>query len=132
MKVRNLKPLSFSVFVSHWHVKGLSSQHTALIVSRSVIGPKKLLFYRRVRVSFSPENLQVGAVKGLKDHNDKIELASTSLSTVESGVGVVIYTPPPPTPPSTSYLSEKETGGIYIMCLLTGGNEGGHTPGTYI
>ena len=54
------------------------------IASRSVIGPENLLFYRRVRVSFSPENLQVGAVKGLKDHNDKLELASTSLSTVRA------------------------------------------------
>ena len=64
------------------------------IESRSGTGPEHLLFCGRVRVSFSPEILQVGAVKGLKDHNDKLELASTSLSTVESGVGVVVYTPP--------------------------------------
>ena len=32
MKVQNLKPFSLSVFFLHWHVKGFSSQRTAVKV----------------------------------------------------------------------------------------------------
>ena len=39
--------------------------------SRYVIGPVTILFLRRVRGSFSPDILQAGAVKGLKDQNIK-------------------------------------------------------------
>ena len=35
--------------------------------NRFVIRPETVLFLRRVRASFSPESLQAGDVKGLKD-----------------------------------------------------------------
>ena len=60
-KFETLKPLSS---FSHWHVKGPSSQCTALKVD--VIGAKKILFCRRARARFSPKIVQAGAVKRLK------------------------------------------------------------------
>ena len=42
--------------------------------SRCLTGPENILFLRRVRVSFSPEILQAGAVRGLK-----VDCTGTSL-----------------------------------------------------
>ena len=50
---------AFMSSFSHWHVKGLSSQRTALKVD--VIGAKNILLCRRVRACFSPDILQAAA-----------------------------------------------------------------------
>ena len=67
MKVGNLKPFKPFCFLF-----ALACERTFItthnIESRCVIGPENILFFRRVRASFSPEIVQVGAVKGLKPH----------------------------------------------------------------
>ena len=48
---------------SHWQVKGFSPKRIALKVG--VLYNRKYTVFKRVRASFSPETLQVGAVKRL-------------------------------------------------------------------
>ena len=55
-------------------MKGLPSKRIALKVD-VFIGPEIILFAaRRVRVSFSPETVQAGAVKGLINHKVSVDV----------------------------------------------------------
>ena len=44
LKVQNSKPISLSVFFSHWNVKGFSSKYIALKVDVIQIEPENILF----------------------------------------------------------------------------------------
>ena len=59
--MRNLKPLSFFLFFFTLACETISLK-THSIESGRVTGPENILF---AGASFSPENLQAGAVKGL-------------------------------------------------------------------
>ena len=65
IKVRNLKPLSFFVFLfAHTCERIFIKTHG--FQSRRVTGQQKHTVCRRFRASFSPDILQAGAVKGLR------------------------------------------------------------------
>ena len=63
MKVRNLKSLSLSVFVFTLACERIFIESIALKVD--VLHDRKIYTCRRILVSFSPDILQAGAVKGL-------------------------------------------------------------------
>ena len=71
------KCAKFETFLSsfsHWHVRERIFIKMDSAKSRGVIGPENILFLRRVRGSFSPEILQAGAVKGLKQNKNQPSL----------------------------------------------------------
>ena len=59
--------------------------------NRCVIGPENILFLRRVCATFGPENLQAGAVKGLRAHNKHEEYECCMWQVRESWVYLLTF-----------------------------------------